>query len=382
MINKELSVIAPNKTPADMGEQEEFASLARALGHPHRISILRFLAGQESCFCGKIVDLLPITQSTVSQHLKKLRDARWISGEIDPPRVCYCVEPETLTRFRTLLNKFFPSHIQSTEDTNMETKESIRATVRDRYGKMANPASTGGCGCGPGCCSPAGNFDDIAVQIGYDKADLTKIPEGANLGLGCGAPLDQANVKAGETVLDLGSGAGFDCFLAARAVGETGHVIGVDMTPEMLDRARENAKQAGFTNVEFRMGEIEHLPVADNSVDLIISNCVINLSPEKEQVFREALRVLRPGGRLMVSDLVLRKELSPRLKQSVEAYVGCIAGASQKEDYLRMMREAGFKKVEIVDERVYDVGIELLGSKELSDEALAAVTSVKVRAEK
>ena len=259
----------------------------------------------------------------------------------------------------------------------METKESIRATVRDRYGKTAKGSD---CGCGPGCCSPAGSVEDIAVQIGYDKEDLAQIPEGSNLGLGSGAPLEYANVKPGETVLDLGSGAGFDCFLAARSVGETGRVIGVDMTPEMLERARANAKSSGFKNVEFRLGEIEHLPVADDSVDLVISNCVINLSPEKDQVFREAYRVLKPGGRMLVSDLVLRRDLSPALKNSVEAYVGCIAGAAKKDDYLRLMREAGFRHVEIVDERVYDVGIDLLGSKELSDEALAAVTSIKVRA--
>lgn len=261
----------------------------------------------------------------------------------------------------------------------METKEMIRATVRERYGRMAS--GNDDCGCGPACCSPAGSVEDIAVQIGYDKEDLAQIPEGSNLGLGCGAPLEYANAQPGETVLDLGSGAGFDCFLAARAVGETGRVIGVDMTPQMLERARVNAKSAGVTNVEFRLGEIEHLPVSDNSIDLIISNCVINLSPEKEQVFREAYRVLKPGGRMLVSDLVLRRELSPRLKSSVEAYVGCIAGASQKEDYLSMMRTAGFRDVEIVDERVYDVGMDLLG-EELSREALEAVTSVKVRAVK
>jgi SAM-dependent methyltransferase len=259
----------------------------------------------------------------------------------------------------------------------MDTTDSIRATVRDRYGKMAKGSD---CGCGPGCCSPAGSVEDIAVQIGYDKKDLAHIPEGSNLGLGCGAPLEYADVQPGETVLDLGSGAGFDCFLAARIVGEKGRVIGVDMTAEMLERARANARESGFNNVEFHLGEIEHLPVADDSVDLIISNCVINLSPEKEQVFREAHRVLKPGGRMLVSDLVLRRDLSPRLKSSVEAYVGCIAGASKKDEYLRLMREAGFRNVEIVDERVYDVGIDLLGSKELSDEALAAVTSIKVKA--
>ena len=260
----------------------------------------------------------------------------------------------------------------------METKESIRATVRDRYGKMAKGSD---CGCGPGCCSPAGSMEDIAVQIGYKKEDLAQIPEASNLGLGCGAPLEYAQAKPGEVVLDLGSGAGFDCFLAARSVGDTGRVIGVDMTPEMLEKARENAKTAGARNVEFRLGEIEHLPVADNSVDLIISNCVINLSPEKEQVFAEAFRVLKPGARMLVSDLVLRRELSPRLKSSVEAYVGCISGASRKEEYLAMMSKAGFRDVKIVDERVYDVGIDLLG-EELSREALEAVTSVKVRAVK
>ncbi len=371
-----LTAIEPNGGGV---EQDEFTSLARALGHPHRVSILRFLAGQDACFCGRIVDLLPVAQSTVSQHLKKLNDAGWIAGETNPPRVCYCIKPETLARFRELLNKFFPSPLTShTGATNMETKDSVRATVRERYGKMASGSND--CGCGPGCCSPAGDFKDIAVQIGYDKKDLAKIPEGANLGLGCGAPLEHAHAQPGETVLDLGSGAGFDCFLAAQAVGKTGRVIGVDMTPEMLEKARANAKGAGYTNVEFRMGEIEHLPVADNSVDLIISNCVINLSPDKDQVFAEAYRVLKPGGRAVVSDLVLRRDLSPRLKNSVEAYIGCIAGAAKKEEYLQLMRDAGFRNVEIVEERVYDVGIELLGSKELSDEALAAVTSVKVRA--
>ena len=379
MKNNGLRILEASPAPAPETESEEFASLARALGHPHRIAILRFLARQDACVCGKIVDLLPVAQSTVSQHLKKLKDAGWIDGEIDPPRVCYCIKPETHARFRDLLNKLFPSSLTSTGDANMETKDAVRATVRERYGKMAAGSD---CGCGPGCCSPAGDFNDIAVQIGYDKADLSKIPEGANLGLGCGAPLEHAKAQPGETVLDLGSGAGFDCFLAAQAVGGTGHVIGVDMTPEMLEKARANAKRAGYKNVEFRMGEIEHLPVADNSVDLIISNCVINLSPDKDQVFAEALRVLKPGGRAVVSDLVLRRELSPRLKNSVEAYVGCIAGASKKEEYLQLMRDAGFQKVEIVEERVYDVGIDLLGSKELSDEALASVVSIKVRGEK
>ncbi|RPH96508.1 methyltransferase domain-containing protein [candidate division KSB1 bacterium] len=257
--------------------------------------------------------------------------------------------------------------------------EDIRIVVRDRYGKAAEQ---GGMCCGTtSCCGGAMDVDAISKQIGYQAEDLANLPEGTNLGLGCGNPLEHANVKSGETVLDLGSGGGLDCFLAARAVGPSGHVIGVDMTPQMLAKARGNAVKTGFTNVDFRLGEIEHLPVADNSVDLIISNCVINLSPDKPQVFCEALRVLKPGGRMMVSDLVLRKPLSEKLKSSVEAYVGCVAGASLKEDYLALMRTAGFSSVEIVQEHTYDVGLDFVG-KDLAEEAIAAVVSVKVRAVK
>ncbi|MDH4067872.1 MAG: arsenite methyltransferase, partial [Dehalococcoidia bacterium] len=174
-----------------------------------------------------------------------------------------------------------------------------------------------------------------------------------NLGLGCGNPVALASLKEGEVVLDLGSGAGFDCFLAASRVGPQGKVIGVDMTPEMLDKARENVRQGNYQNVEFRLGEIENLPVADNSVDVIISNCVINLSQDKPKVFKEAFRVLKPGGRLMVSDIVLLGDLPREILNSVEAYVGCIAGASKKIDYLEAIKAAGFTQVEVVDETVF-----------------------------
>jgi ubiquinone/menaquinone biosynthesis C-methylase UbiE len=176
------------------------------------------------------------------------------------------------------------------------------------------------------------------------------VPDGANLGLGCGNPVAHAAIHEGDTVLDLGSGAGFDCFLAARKVGKTGRVIGVDMTPEMLARARQNAKKASAPNVEFRLGEIEALPVADNSVELIISNCVINLSPDKARVFREAYRVLKPGGLLMVSDIVLVRELPEAVRSSVEAYASCIAGASLKDAYLDSIRKANFSDVTVLEE--------------------------------
>ena len=200
------------------------------------------------------------------------------------------------------------------------------------------------------------------------------MPEGANLGLGCGNPTALASLKEGEVVLDLGSGGGFDAFLAAAKVGKTGKVIGVDMTPEMLTLARRNVANSQYRNVEFRLGEIENLPVADNTVDCIISNCVINLSPDKDKVFAEAFRVLKPGGRLMVSDLVLLKELPKKVRQSVEAYVGCIAGAQLKDDYLALWKAAGFKDVKIVGETTFPVS-ESCDCSDVSEE-------VKARAER
>jgi SAM-dependent methyltransferase len=190
----------------------------------------------------------------------------------------------------------------------------------------------------------------ISQQIGYSDEELKSIPDGANLGLGCGNPIALASLKKGETVLDLGAGAGFDCFLAANQVGEKGKVIGVDMTPEMVEKAKENAKKGNYPNVEFKLGEIESLPVAENSVDIIISNCVINLSPNKPKVFAEAFRVLKPGGRLMVSDIVLLKELPDFIKESIDAYISCVSGALLKEDYIAAIISAGFQDVKIIDE--------------------------------
>jgi SAM-dependent methyltransferase len=193
-------------------------------------------------------------------------------------------------------------------------------------------------------------------MIGYSKEEMNQVPEGANLGLGCGNPVALASLREGQTVLDLGSGAGFDCFLAARAVGEKGRVIGVDMTPEMVKKAWENAKKGGYRNVEFRLGDIEYLPVIDNSVDVILSNCVVNLSPEKPKVFAEAFRVLKPGGTFTLSDVVLLRPLPPVLANSAAAYLGCVAGASLKSDYLEMLSAAGFKDVRVVGESQFNVG--------------------------
>jgi len=252
-----------------------------------------------------------------------------------------------------------------------------RAVVREKYAAVAEGGS---CGCG--CCGAEANDEAALAALGYTAEQRAAIPEGADLGLGCGNPIAHAELKSGETVLDLGSGGGIDCFLAAREVGATGRVIGVDMTPAMLERARANRAKVNASNVEFRLGEIEHLPVADASVDVIISNCVVNLSPDKPQVFRDALRVLKPGGRLVVSDLVLTRELGDELKRHVDLYVGCVAGASLKQDYLQLMRDAGFRDVEIVQEQGYSVGMENLAPASPEREAFSAVTSVKVRAYK
>jgi SAM-dependent methyltransferase len=193
------------------------------------------------------------------------------------------------------------------------------------------------------------------MRVGYEQSQIETVPEGANLGLGCGNPVALASLREGEVVLDLGSGAGFDAFLAAARVGAKGEVIGVDMTPEMVEKAKANAVKGGFKNVDFRLGEIESIPVSSEEVDIVISNCVINLSPDKRQVFREAFRVLKPGGRLMVSDIVLLAPLPEAVRQSIEAYVGCIAGASMKDEYLADIAAAGFQDVKVVRESRYPV---------------------------
>lgn len=247
------------------------------------------------------------------------------------------------------------SHKINLEEVKVKDKK-IKKVVREGYAKIARQDSS--CCTSveqDSCCGDADMTQDISKKIGYTEEELKAVPEGANLGLGCGNPVALASLVEGETVLDLGSGAGFDCFLAANKVGENGRVIGVDMTPEMLEKARENAKKDSYGNVEFRLGEIENLPVADNFVDIVISNCVINLSPDKERVFSEAFRVLKPGGKLMISDIVLTKELPDFIKNSVEAYVGCVSGAIMKDEYIKSIKTAGFQEVRIIDETNFSI---------------------------
>lgn len=274
----------------------------------------------------------------------------------------------------------------------MEEKE-IKKVVREGYAKIAQEES------GPKnplkkCCCGGNQAEDISRKVGYSEEELRSVPEGANLGLGCGNPVALASLKEGEVVLDLGSGPGFDCFLAAQRVGEKGKVIGVDMTSEMLEKARENASKGGYNNVEFRLGEIENLPAADNSVDIIISNCVINLSPDKGKVFKEAFRILKPGGRIMISDLVLLKELPQVILDSVEAYIGCLSGALLKDDYLKAVNDAGFQGTKILEETHFPIECmtndptaqtvmkDLNISSEVLENIAGTVVSVKVYAVK
>ena len=229
--------------------------------------------------------------------------------------------------------------------------DDIRQNVRDSYAQVAEASNQGDC-CGveSSCC---GVSDDdaintlISTRLGYSEDDLKQVPEGADMGLGCGNPRAIASLRPGETVVDLGAGGGFDAFLAAQEVGENGHVIGIDMTPAMLSKARANAEKGGYTQVEFRLGEIENLPVADNCVDVIISNCVINLSPDKPRVFREAFRILKPGGRLAISDVVASAEMPEEMKNDPQLHAGCMAGAELIDDLERMIVDAGFCDVRI-----------------------------------
>ena len=231
----------------------------------------------------------------------------------------------------------------------MDTLENddIRQAVRRRYSGIVDPGQAG-CGCAPGCCgTPAGNEAAVSQTVGYSAEEMGAVPEGANLGLGCGNPQAIAALKPGEVVLDLGSGGGFDCFLAARQVGEAGQVIGVDMTPEMISRARANVVKGGYENVEFRLGEIEHLPVADATADVVISNCVINLSPDKPRVFAEIYRALKPGGRVAVSDVVATAPLPAAVRKDLTHHVGCIAGASLISEVEEMLQACGFVDIRV-----------------------------------
>jgi len=233
-------------------------------------------------------------------------------------------------------------------------EDETRKAVREGYARVVRESGSC-CASASSCCGSTSPARSSSKNVGYTDEELKAVPEGAGLGLGCGNPVAFASLREGDVVLDLGAGAGLDCFLAADKVGRSGRVIGVDMTPEMIDRARENARKGDYANVEFRLGEIENLPVADNTADVVISNCVVNLVPDKRRAFAETFRALKPGGRLMISDIVLLKELPDFIKDSIEAYIGCISGAVMKGEYIEAIKATGFEDVAVVDETLVPV---------------------------
>ena len=355
-------------------DAKQLASGFRALAHPHRLRMFQrlvtccapgtvFTAEPAACACvGELGDGLTLAPSTVSHHLRELQLAGLVRTARRGRYIDCWIDPDAVSALAGVLLPAGatapPSPVNKGEATmTKRLPDDIRAEVRDSYGAIARDEASG-CGCGPAvpgspaaaasCCGAPAEIKPVASKrLGYSSEELAAAPAAADLGLGCGNPQAIAALQPGETVLDLGSGAGLDSFLAARQVGPTGLVIGVDMTPDMISRARANARLAGAGNVEFRLGEIEHLPLADASVDVVISNCVVNLSPDKPAVWREALRVLRPGGRIAIADIVTSAPLPPALRDDPALHCACIGGAATIAEIEQQLGAAGFADVRI-----------------------------------
>jgi len=313
----------------------EKARIFKALANDTRLTIVGYLLRNEHCACdfsGTKKD-----QTTVSRHLKVLTEAGIVKFKKNGRNIVYSIaNDEMLESLRAM-------KIEEKEnccEPRMPSGNEIKQTVRKKYSKIA--LEGGGCGCGSGCCGNGHDPIQISSSLGYSEEDMNGVPE-ANLGLGCGNPGALGSMREGETVLDLGSGAGMDAFLAANRVGPKGKVIGVDFTEEMIQKARKNAKDNGFSNVEFRLGDIEDLPIDSGTVDLVMSNCVINLVPDKAKAFREAFRVLKPGGRMYISDIVLLDELTAEQRADEDLISGCVGGAVLKTEYIGYVIAAGFR---------------------------------------
>jgi arsenite methyltransferase len=368
--------------PTDFIQTEiEIAKYAKALAHPARIAILNLLKARNACICGDIVDELPLAQSTVSQHLKELKSVGLIKGDIEGTKVCYCIDDQKWEQVQALWNDFFKHFNLGKMKTDVQLKE----IVKQKYSEIAlqeKEVNQSSC-CGAGGCST-----EVYNIMTDDYTDLLGYNPDADLGLGCGLPTQYAKIQKGNTVIDLGSGAGNDCFIAREEVGESGKVIGIDFTTAMIEKARINAKKLGFTNVHFIQGDIEEMPVESNIADVVVSNCVLNLVPNKEEVIKEIYRVLKPGGHFSISDVVLIGELPENLQKDAEMYAGCVSGAIQKEEYLGFISNNGFTNVSVQKEKSIIIPDDILG-KYLDNAELEAfkhgntgIFSVTVYAEK
>lgn len=320
----------------------ELVRFFKALGDETRMAMVSFLLGHEHT----VSDFFPDNEkghAAMTRHLEILLDSGIINSKNNGSETTYSISNESMRRRLVALG------ITASDDFNASGQEEldIKEVVRSKYSKIANEGGD----CRPGGCCGKAKFDPALVssQIGYSDEEISIAPD-ANLGLGCGNPIGLGSIHEGETVLDMGSGAGIDSFLAAKKVGDTGRVIGVDMTEDMILKARENAQTYGFQNVEFRWGDIENMPVETSSVDVVLSNCVINLVPDKPSAFREAFRVLKFDGRLYISDIILTDELTAEQRNDRDLICGCVAGAVPKKEYLQMMEDAGFKIQEISED--------------------------------
>ena len=323
---------------------EKKAKFFRALGDETRLTILGYLLKNEHCACS-FTDIDTKDQTTISRHLKVLTEAGLIKHRKSGRNIIYSINNDDIRN--RLLSMDIEQHDACCE-ANVPKNDHVKQIVKVRYGKIAREG--GSCGCGSDCCGEAAQAPiQISSSLGYSDAELEIAPE-SNLGLGCGNPGALGKIQEGDVVLDLGSGAGMDAFIAAKKVGASGRVIGVDFTEDMIKKARRNAKKNGFTNVEFRHGDIEDLPVKSDSIDVILSNCVINLAPNKSRVFEEAYRVLRPGGRIFLSDMVLLEELTKEQRSDEDLISGCVGGAILKGEYLKLMKKAGFQLTQVSED--------------------------------
>jgi len=323
------------------------ARFFKALGDETRLKIVGFLLKKDHCACD-FRDIKNKDQTTISRHLKVLTEAGIVKHRKNGRNLIYSIKDKGIRK------RLMTMGIEQQDDccdSSSSRDEHVKEIVKGKYGKIA--VEGGSCGCGSSCCgSEAQSPIQISADLGYSEAELETVPS-SNLGLGCGNPGALGSIEKGDTVLDLGSGAGMDAFLAANRVGKRGKVIGVDFTEKMVKKARKNARENGFTNVEFRLGDIEDLPVTSSSVDVVLSNCVINLVPNKSKAFREAFRVLRPGGSMYISDMVLLSELTEKQRADEDLITGCVGGAVLKEEYLELVEMAGFHVEKVID----DVGI-------------------------